>query len=268
MHFLQSLLKRLVPWYFEGKPLSAEEKELVYSLTLKTSTDYEKIIEKIAEQYDFRGIQIEKMFANFETRAKRKQLSKVRTDISYKKSDINNLGTNYLKMLDDLEKLYIQENGLIYQIDNCDPKDSEIADFFKCNKHLYPVSVDDNYIKIIVDTYISNYDPLLYERMLKNEKSFFYEGYTVSEPVFYEKQSRKKFLEAALGEDAVFKIKVCAYYCLDLRGSVSSSTTYTYPENYKHFLVNPHIKIHSCIGNNRPHIDKFLRDGDYIVWFQ
>lgn len=264
-HFIQSVISRLLPWYFEDKPLDEKERELVRALTLKTSVGYEKIIEEFATKYDFRSKRIEKMLGGFELRSKRKYLSTVQNDIASKEQKIEQLMMQYNDIICTLEELRIKECGLQYQIKEGITDESEIVDYFVCNKHIFPLSVTDNNMEIIVDCTIENYDPDMYEQMINNTKSYLYTGYDIGAEVFKSVETRRKFLDAIFGEDAVLKIKVCAYYNLDLRGSVSSIKRYNYPPEYANCLINPHFDFHACIGNNRPIIDEFLRKGDYVA---
>lgn len=263
-HFIQSFTSRLLPWYFNNCPLAEDEKGLLKSLTNKTSTTYLRLIEAMAEKFDLRGIKIEGLLKDFDKKRKANSLSLIKNEIYRQESDMNRWMQRYMDGLKVLEDLRIKESGLEYQIREGDIHDSELIDFFKNNHHVNILSVDDNYIKIIIDTTLENYDPEMFERMCKNEKSYLFEGYTVTEPTFESKEARKKLLNAIFGEDSLLKIKVCAYYCIDVRGGVMSSTGFAYTEIYKDFLVNPHIKYHACIGNNRPIICNFLKKGDYI----
>lgn len=263
-HFIQSFMSRLLPWYFNDNPLAEDEKELLKSLTNKTSTTYFRLIEAMAEKFDLRSVKIESLLKDFGKRQKSNALISIKDEIFRQESDMNRWMQRYTEGLRVLEDLRIKESGLEYQIKEGDTHDSELINFLKNNHHVNILNTEDNYIKIIIDTTLENYDPEMFERMYKNEKSYLFEGYTVTEPTFKSKEARKKLLNAIFGEDSLLKIKVCAYYCIDIRGGVMSSTGFVYPDTYKDFLVNPHIKYHACIGNNRPIICNFLKKGDYI----
>lgn len=263
-HLIQSLISRFVPWFFKDNPLNDEEKALVKALTNRYAPEYENLIEKFAAKYDFRGIKIQQMLGGFENRSKNKQLTAIRNDINNQQRRAENLMNDYTNLLQTIADLRIKECGLEYQIKE-GGEDSEIVDYFVCNKHLNPISVSNDNLEIIVSATIENYDPDLYERMYKNPKSYLFTGYEVGAEVFKDLEVRKKFINAIFGEDSVLKIKVCAYYNLNLQGRVSTIKRYTYPPEYIDHLTNPHFYFFACIGNNEGYINKLLREGDYIA---
>ncbi|MBR4022693.1 MAG: hypothetical protein IKI94_08940 [Ruminococcus sp.] len=263
-HFIQSLISRLVPWYFAENPINEEEKALVKALTNRYAPEYERIIEEFASKYDFRTAQIQKLLGGFEARAKQRQLDVVKNEIANQQSRIERLMADYQNMIENMDNLRIKESGLAYQIKEAG-NDSEIVDYFVCNRHINPIYVDNQHIKIIVGTTIENYDPEMYERMTKNSRSYLFTGYNVSAEAFYEEAARKKLLDAVFGDEPLLKIKVRAYYDLDMRGRVDTIQRYDYPMEYNDYLTNPHFDFHACIGNNRPLIDQLLAKGDYIA---
>lgn len=262
-HLIQSVLSRIVPWYFKDKPLNDDEIKLLWSLKNRYATKYENLIEAFASGNDFRNKKIQKMIGGFETRSKQMRLESVRGEIRRQERSIEQNLEIYRELVINLEDMRVRECGLAYQIKECGDS-SELVDYFVCNKHVNPVEARDNSIKIIVDCTIENYDPDMYENMTNNPRSYLFTGYEVSAEAFAEVGARKKFLDAIFGEDSVLKIKVCAYYDLDLGGSVFSMRGYHYPKEYENHLPNPHIDRFACIGNNVPLINTHLRKGDYI----
>lgn len=262
-HLIQSVLPRIIPWYFRDHPLSENERGLLLSLTDRYATKYENQIELFASGDDFRNKKIQKMIGGFETRSKQMRLENVQREIRRQERSIEQNLEIYRGLIINLEDMRVRECGLAYQIKECGGS-SELADYFVCNKHVNPVDARNNSIKIIVDCTIENYDPDMYENMTNNPRSYLFTGYEVSAEAFADVGARKKFLDAIFGEDSVLKIKVCAYYDLDLRGNVSSIRGYPYPREYENHLANPHIDRFACIGNNVPLINTYLRKGDYI----
>lgn len=262
-HFIQSLTSRFLPWYFTDKPLSDDEKSLVRSLTKKLSTTYEELIEKSAEIYDFRTKRIFKILDNFEKDAKRGQLSEVQRSIISVNNDIENYMRCYSDCIEKLDALRIKECGLTYQIENGECN-HDFAEFIARNKHVNIIEARGTTIKMYVDCTLENYDPDLYERMFKNDRSYLFIGYNPTAEVFASLEARKKFLNAVFSDERCLKIKLCGYFVLDTRGNASSEIGHHFPEEYNHFLSNPHFHHHACLGNNRPIINKCLKDGDYM----
>lgn len=262
-HFIQSLTSRILPWYFAEKPLTDDEKKLVKSLTNKYAPDYEELIEKCAEVYDFRSKRIYKLLDNFEKDAKRGQLSEVQRSINTVNNDIDNYMRCYRECIEKLDALRVKECGLTYQIENGECN-HDFADFIVRNKHVNIFEARGTVIKMYVDCTLDNYDPDLYERMFKNDRSYLFTGYDPTAEVFQSIEARKKFLNAIFSDDRCLRIKLCGYYKLDTKGYAESQIGYVFPEEYKHYLSNPHFHHHACLGNNRPIINKCLKDGDYM----
>ena len=263
-HLLQSLISRICPWWFKDKPLNDEEKELLKSLTYADSSEYKRLIALFAQKYDFRSEKIKKLLGGFESRCKQKKLDEIRDSINNYKSYIDDNIKSYRALIEELEGLKLKESGLIYQI-NEGSDDSEIVDYFLCNKHVNLISANDNCIEIIVDTTLDNYDPEIYEVIRSNPKSYLYCGYSQEIEIFKDSNIRKKFLDACFGDEPVLKIKIRAYYKLWLEGVVSTLQRYRFPSEYNDYLSNPHLDFYACIGNNKPIIESYLREGEYIT---
>lgn len=262
-HYVQSLVSRLLPWYFKDKPLENQERELVKSLIQKTATGYERMIEDFASIYDFRGKKIEKMLGGFETAAKRQHLSNVDRELSNLENSIDRNVNQYRDFIRQREAKMIERAGLMAQI-NSGCKESEISDYFVCNKHLDPVRVNSTQLEFIVKCYLENFDVEMYDRISANFDGYMYCNYDVTNEVFEDVKVRKKFMDAIFSDEPVLKIKTCAHYMIDLTGYVEANSDYRYPVEYNDMLPNAHIHYYSCLGNQRPLIEEALRNGDNI----
>lgn len=262
-HYVQSLVSRLLPWYFKDKPLEDQERELVKSLIQKTATGYERMIEDFAGIYDFRGKKIEKMLGGFETAAKRQHLSNVERELSNIEGSIDRNVNQYRDFIRQREAKMLEKAGLVAQI-NSGCKESEISDYFVCNKHLDPVRVNSTQLEFIVKCYLENFDVEMYERISSNFDGYMYYDYDVTNEVFEDVKVRKKFMDTIFSDEPILKIKTCAHYLIDLTGYVEAHSGYQYPVEYHDMLPNMHIQRHSCLGNQRPLIEEALRNGDNI----
>lgn len=262
-HYVQSLVSRLLPWYFKDKPLEDQERELVKSLIQKTATGYERMIEDFASKYDFRGKKIEKMLGGFETAAKRQYLSNVESSLNNIESQIERNVSQYRDFIRQREGKLLEKAGLIAQI-NAGSNNSEISDYFICNKHLDPIAVNSTQLEFIVSCYLENFDVEMYDRISSNFDGYMYYDYDVTNEVFEDVKIRKKFMDAIFCDEPLLKIKTCAHYLIDLTGYVEAHSSYHYPPEYNDMLPNMHIHRHSCLGNQRPLIEEALRNGDYI----
>lgn len=262
-HYVQSLISRLLPWYFKDKPLENQERELAKSLIRRTATDYERLIEEFANKYDFRRKKIEKLLDGFETAAKRQHLRIVDNELNNIENSIDYNVSQYRDYIRQREAKMIEKAGLMAQI-NSSCNESEILDYFMCNKHLDPVRVNGTQLEFIVKCYLENFDVEMYERISSNFNSYMYYDYDVTNDVFADVKVRKKFMDAIFSDEPILKIKTCAHYLIDLTGYVEARAGYQYPIEYNDMLPNAHIHYHGCLGNQRPLIEEALRNGDNI----
>lgn len=262
-HYVQSLVSRLLPWYFKDKPLEDKERDLAKSLIQKTAVGYEKLIEEFASKYDFRGKKIEKMLGGFESAAKRQTLNNVERNLENIERNIESNVNQYREYIRQREDKLLQKAGLIAQI-NSNSKDSEVSDYFVCNKHLDPISVNSTQLSFIVSCYLENFDVEMYDRISQNFDGYMYHDYDVTNNAFRDPKVRKKFLDAIFCYEPILKIKTCANYTIDLTGWVEAHSNFHYPPEYSDMLPNMHIHRHSCLGNQKPLIEEALRNGDNI----
>lgn len=262
-HYVQSLISRLLPWYFKDNPLTDQERELVKSLIQKTATAYERLIEEFASKYDFRGKKIEKLLSGFETAAKRQHLNNVERELGNIENSIDRNVSQYREFIRQRETKMLEKAGLIAQI-NSGTNDSEISDYFICNKHLDPVRVNSTQLEFIVKCYLENFDVEMYERISSNFDGYMYYDYDVTNEVFQDVKIRKKLMDAIFADEPLLKIKTCAHYTIDLTGYVDAHSGYQYPIEYNDMLPNMHIQRYSCLGNQKPLIEEALRNGDNI----
>lgn len=265
-HYTQSLISRLLPWYFDDNPLTDEERELVRSLTLKTSTKYEKTIEDFIQKFDSRGAKIRSLLKDFEINAIRDRLDEVNSQLQNIDIGIQNHINLYRDLIKRKEETNIIKIGLINQIgEKRNSKgESELMEYLLCNKHVDLLSASNGVINIVVKGHMDNYDPDMYKRFCKNPDSYIYTGYTTYNSDFTDQSSRKKLLDAIFSDDPIFRIKTCAYYILDIHGCADSSSYFDYSSYNNGYIPNPHIKRFSCLGNHKPLIEECLRDGDNV----
>lgn len=263
LHLVQSLTSRLVPWYFDDNPINDMERELVRSLTLRTATRYEQMIEEFAAKYDFRGKKIEKLLKGFETASKVERIKSLERAIEVLEQDIMSCVNNYKSILKTKSQRTLELDGLKYQTSN-ENNESEIMDYFKCNKHLEPIGAYGSTLEFRVSCYLDNFDVEMYERISENYDGYMYNDYEPTNTVFKDVSIRKKFMDAIFSDDPILRIKTCGFYQLDLTGWVEAPSWHGYSAEYNDMIPNPHLQHHSCLGDQRPLIEELLRDHDYV----
>ena len=266
VHMIQSLIPRLVPWYFKETPeLSDAERALLISLTKTSAIEYQELIEEFSKRYDFRSLQIKKQLHGFESVFEKRQLREIERAISDIEQNLLSLESRYSEHLKRRDEKMMMRLGLVQKIE--ETNDSEIMEYFLCNKTLHLVNVTDTRLEFISEAYLDNYDPEMFDRIVSNERSVFYRndrGDRYNDK--FSDEDIKLLLSAIWGDEASLKIKVCAAYKVDLGEKWAEGISgYHFPTSFENHLPNQHIQRHSCLGNNGMYIQKCLGDNDYIL---
>lgn len=261
LHMIQSFLPRLLPWYFKDRAqLSDEEKPLLLSLTKTNAVEYATLIEQYAKRFDFRSAQIKKLLNGFENVFEKRQLENLTYSLGSIENEIKNLERRYAEKLKEKNDNLIKQLGLTAKMG--EKKESEIMEYFLCNSSLHLQRVNGATIDFVVETYLENYDPEIFDKWINNDRSVFYEA-TNSK---FGKKDVRELLIGLFGEDAQMKIKICAAYRLDLEGLYAEGiSSYQFPPELENHLPNQHIQRHGCLGNNGQYICKCLQNHDYIL---
>lgn len=262
-HYIQSFTSRILPWYFEERPLEDCERELVKSLIIKSSTRYERLIEEFAAKYDFRSKKIERMLGGFEKESNKKRLQTIRSDVSAVERSVDENVARYRDLIRKREQLLIEQAGILSIINN-DNNGSELVEYFMCNKNIHPINTYEDTLSFIVSCTLENFDIEMYERISSNFGGYFYEDYDVTNDVFIPAETRKRFMDAIFCDEPLLKVKMCGFYTIALSGWVDTESYYNYPREFADRVPNPHLNRHHCLGNQKPLIERYLRDGDKI----
>lgn len=269
-HLLQSLIPRYFPWYFVDKPLSEKETALLKSLTNRYAPDYESLVIEFTSQFDFRTSEIRNALKGFETRFEQKALQQVRRELDNNERYTHDLEEQFKTLFKERENLIIREIGLTEKIRRGgDGEDSELLEYFLCNKGLHIVGVNGGCIDFIVTTTLSNYDPDLFDSTIARKgDSFFYREYDTGNRYQNEEftDDRIERLMKAVFSTELLKIKVCAAYRLNFdNGEYMGFRGYYFPEDIKaEYTPNQHIQHYACLGNNQPVIRNAMRNRDYV----
>ena len=268
-HLLQSFIPRYFPTYFKEIPLEDDELKLIKSLTNRYAPDYEEIIEEFAKKFDFRTQKIRKALQGYEAKFEKQKLDQVKRQIEdyrYRIQDLENTFRNYYQQIDTLTTTQL---GLECKINskNTD-EESELLDYFLCNKALNLVGVNGTQIEFIVTTALTNFDPDLFDTLIEKEGSCFYRDHNTRARYSNKEMTdeRIKRLMLAIFRDGLLKLKVCAAYRLDFgNGNYAAIKNYYYPpEILRNHTPNQHIEHFACLGNNGPIIRAAMLERDYV----
>lgn len=260
-HLIQSLIPRYLPWYFNDKPVQDDEKDLLRSLTKISSVDYERIIEEYAQKIDFREYKVKKMLVGFEKGLRQNQMNSIAVEIQSLEDLIDKNAREYTQIINSLNNKRVYEAGIRSLINDANDG-SELIEYFMCNRNVTPVAVSGSTISIIVKGFIDSFDPEVYDRISNNPKSDIYR--VISKDVFKTNKDLKLFFDNVMSDNPSLKVKVCAYYKLDMNGIVTSERMYDYPRDCADRIPNPHIQHYACIGNHKRYIESALRSGDTV----
>lgn len=261
-HFLQALIPRYFPWYFSEKPITDEEKAIITALTSRYAIEYERLITEFASRIDFRAYTIRAVLGSYEQNARTEQLRRVEQELTDNMSCIKRAMSSYQSLVSQRDDLNVRHAGL-QAIIKGSTENSELVDYFICNRNLTPVSADGMSFSFIVKCYLDSFDPDMFETMARNSQSHLYQGY-IAPPQFRNIEDKKLFLGAIFSEDPKLKVKICAFYRLDARGTSTSCSGYMYPDDCRDRMPNPHLQYHNCLGNHQRYINNHILRGDMV----
>lgn len=263
-HYLQVSVLAFLPWYFDPNDgVSELEMELLYSLRETTPDKYLDCLSRIAEQYDFRTMRIKKLLTGFETKREKAERESVVNSIGSIDYEINELNARIRQLLIDRDGKCLRLLGLDKKISET-RNDSEIMDYFLCNKKLSLENVTNTEVYFSVCDYLSYFDPEIAEAAIENPNSFVYcvdgEKYIGISAAKMKRLMKEIFVK----EEPRLHIRLCAGYKIDLRGSSRALLHHEFPDEFKQALPNPHIDRFECLGNYTITMNELLMEHNYI----
>lgn len=263
LHYLQCGIFAFMPWYFDPKVgVTSEEMELIQSLRDTTEEGYLECIRKISSKYDFRTVIIKKKLQGFETRFDKVELDKMRNNVERLVRDIQEYNNSIARCFDKKRDYDIKILGLEQKIES-GQGESEIMEYFLCNKKLFLEDVTDRTMTFCAKDYLTYFDEDMAKRIINNKTSYIYKpgGYDRSNYIAAEDM---KMLMTALFVDQILRMKICATYKFELGSRVTGISHYTYPTDCDDCMPNTHIDRYSCLGNNERAINECIKNNDYI----
>lgn len=265
LHLLLCSMPAFLPWYFNSDTgITEQELALLKSLREKTSANYLQILQEMSLKYDFRTLRIRNLLDGFETRYERNELDRVNTEISNTYQYMEDLNAQYSQYLRSIRDLQIKAMGLEAKINGAQESgESEIMEYFLCNKSVLLEDVSNDYMTFVTKTYLEFFDEDLAQRMIDNRNSVIYKPNGRACNNYIPADDMKKLM-TAIFIDQTLKIKFCAAYTFGLTGNVCAKSNYSYPIELNDRMPNTHIDCYSCLGSYEVHINKALRENNYI----
>lgn len=261
-HYLQTAILPLLPWYFDAeKGVTAEEMALIQSLREKTPDKYLSALSALAAHYDFRKAMIESKLRGFEKTYERNKLDRLERELSEIDSAVDTLqaqiGNYMIKRRDSV----IMIAGLRSRIED-GTSDSELMEYFLCNKGLYLEEVRDTQVYFVVFGPAAYYDSDNASAILRRGSMISGVYRDINKPKV--KPEDMEHLIQAIFVDEKLKLMMCAAYRLDMMSGAAAVEGYDFPAELAEYLPNPHIDRYSCLGNYRQVINEMIRAGDYV----
>ena len=259
-HYLQCSIPAILPWYFDEKKLTEEELELMHSLTEQSEEKYLSLINKFALALDFRTLNIKKGLADFEKRIIRNGMTKIQRDIDNVDRRIKDYSDNMRSAIQERNQYVATLSGYELKL-NGDDLDTELMNYFLCNKKLVLNSTDGDYIYFGVKDYLSYYDEEAAKAYINNSRSYIYNDYRGN----ISKEDMKKLMTAIFIDKKLkvrfcsrFKFKVCEFL------EPARHADFSDPE-FDGYSPNPHLDRYQCLGDNRTYINEALIANDTIM---
>lgn len=262
LHYLQCSIPAILPWYFQPEDgLTNLEMNLINSLREKTADSYKECLSQIASQIDFRTSAIRSLLRGFETRSLKKNADALKVQIEDYIRDIFSYNDRISLVLKRKADAEIRLLGLETKINSEDSEDSEIMNYFLCNKKLSLEEVNDAAIEFTVKDSLEYYDEDMAKRVIDNPNSYIYFPDGIDMSSFIPAEDMKKLM-TKIFLDQTIRVNVCAAYAITLGERVSAISNYEY--NYTDCIPNPHIDMYSCLGDYARVINELLVENDCV----
>jgi len=257
-HVLQMMIPKYLPTLFANNPLTESEILLLKSTANKSAVEYEKLIEKFTNELDIRSEIIRSKLTGFETRFERMRADELRNEINI----FQNEYALYLsKAREVAEKIQSQKYtlaGLECSIEK-HAGDSELIEYFMCNKNLTIANATGTKIEFIAHGYADIYDLDAFEAYVDNLDGYFYNGLFTA---ITRTQMRKLYM--AIFSECVYKLRICAAYAADMRTGLRAFRDYIFPHESRTYFPNPHIQLFACLGTYAGRFQEYMQKQDYV----
>lgn len=271
-HLLQCSILGILPWYFNPKDAVSEvEMSLIKSFTAKTMgadgkvsnsgsvEQYMDALSKIAAGIDFEEMRLEKLLKGIEAKYEEKEIENVKSSIS----DANNRIRSYENSIYDLLEMINESNirllGLIASKES-KKEDSEILEYFKCNKNIYLNSVYGTKITFSIRGNVEFFDEEAVKIILRNNGCSAYE---LKPRGVSNETVREMMLRIFVDQD--IKLRFCASYCIDLNRGVAPVQNQDFSSPmFNGYMPNPHIQHYGCLGTYERTFIELMKKGAYL----
>ena len=263
-HLAQCIMPKLLPWYFNGTTLSANERAMLYALCERTSVAYSAIIDTICDSPSFHRLSTSAAIIAF----KKKNLENQKKDSERKIKDyeslIDKLNMDIVEKLRDLTGENMRLSGILVALESDIETDDELTRFIGQNRDITLLNMSDSELSIMIKSYLDVYDPDAYTSISKNPSAWYWMDSATRTGPFMVRENRKLVLDSIFGHNPVFKLKSYACYNLNVEYNEVRAGRHGMPSAPTDRYANPHLAYASCLGSYRSYINRALNKGDII----
>jgi len=259
LHDLQMMIPKYLSTLFEDNPLTDDETALLKSLGSRSHGEYERLVEQFAGRLDMRSEIIKTRLKGFETVFERLRVEETNRNIEKYQKDYQAYLDNLRRTANLIQDQRIILAGLQCKIDETAEEESELMEYFLCNKQLSVMRVQGMELEFVVHGYADVYDEDAFETYFGNHNSYLYNrlGNSVT-------KDEMDLLYRAVFGDGKYKLRVCAAYRADMRNGLRPVQNYTFPPESQTYLPNPHIQQYRCIGGYASRFVEYMQNRDYV----
>jgi len=257
-HALQMMVSKYLPLLFADDPLTEMETILLKSTGNKSAVEYETLIEDFAKDLDIRAEIIRAKLFGFETAFERTRLDEIRSEITHCQNEYD----SYISILQDLASKMQERKYTLAGLEcsiNEHSEDSELMEYFMCNKNLTIINVVGPALEFVVHGYADMYDQDAFDKYVINHNGYMY--YLLNSAVT--KPQMEKLYRSIFG-DGRYRLRLCAAYTADMRSSLKACAHYCFPPESNTYFPNPHIQQFGCIGSYAGRFQEYMRKRDYV----
>jgi hypothetical protein len=196
--------------------------------------------------------------AGFETGFERMRVNELKEEITCYQDEYDNHLSNLRDLTQKIHDRQYTLAGLESAIRG-QSGDSELMEYFMCNKNLIVISAEGTRLEFIVHGYADIYDEEAFDRFAENHDGFMYADIN---PAITKPQMEK--LYRAIFGGGKYRLRICAAYRADMRAGLKPLKHYTFPAESAAYFPNTHIQDYGCIGSYAGRFQEYMSKRDYV----
>jgi len=216
------------------------------------------LIEDFAKDLDMRSEIIRSKLAGFETVFERIKADELRNEISTCRDEYEYHLSLMREAANKMQERKYALAGLECAI-NDKSGDSELMEYFMCNKNLSIIKVSGTAITFIAHGYADIYDIDAFEQYAGNHNGYMYSSIHPNIS-----KTQMEMLYRSIFSDGRYKLRICAAYKADMSTGLKAIQNYMFPSESQTYFPNPHIQHFGCIGTYAGRFQEYMHKRDYV----